>query len=103
MPDSPDRSVEDDVYRSALNENDLAVYDRIDPTSALVREIKVLRLILYRLIRCPEDRSKEIVLTMNTLCRVIFTHMRSVENLPDVDGITSAADEARQRLIEEGT
>lgn len=101
MLDNLDPPDEDDTYRNALDADDRDVYDRTDPTPALAREIKALRLLLFKLIVSPEQHSREIVLTINTLCRVIYTQSRSAAHSPDADAIASAADTVRQTLCEE--
>jgi hypothetical protein len=102
MLDDPDSPDEDDTYRHALNPDDRDVYDHIDPTPVLSREVKALRLVLFKLIVSPEKHSREIVLTINTLCRVIYTESRSAAHAPDADGIASAADTVLQTLYDEG-
>ena len=102
MSDSFAPRSEDDTYREALSVEDRAVYDRVASDPALAREIKALRLLLYKMIRSPEAHSREILTAINTLCRVIYTQSRQATDSADLERqIFAAAEQVRGELAAE--
>ena len=85
MVDNSIPLVPDDIYRTVLSPDDRELYDRTDPEPELTREVRALRLVLYKLIHDPLDHSREIVAVVNTLCRVISTEARRASDDGNAD------------------
>lgn len=103
MSDDRAPHAEDDPYRDALSPEDRAVYDRSDGSPVLTREIKALRFLLFTLIHSPEEHCRDIIGALNTLCRVIYTHVRFTGDPAGTDAlIHSRADEIRGEIASKG-